>query len=117
MMILLYNLYSKRLADIRYDFLEYPNICRLDTGRWQKLKASLVGNIPVETYQAGQKNMTIANLVASCCSPELLIATITMIESVVTPSGNSGHVVLPKAWIGKEAIVTLKEEGSKSKGR
>jgi putative transposon-encoded protein len=37
-------------------------------------------------------------------------ATITQIESVVTPSGNSGHVVVPKAWIGKEAIVTLKEE-------
>jgi putative transposon-encoded protein len=31
-------------------------------------------------------------------------ATITQIESVVTPSGNSGHVVVPKAWIGKEAI-------------
>jgi putative transposon-encoded protein len=26
-------------------------------------------------------------------------ATITQIESVVTPSGNSGHVVVPKAWI------------------
>jgi putative transposon-encoded protein len=38
-----------------------------------------------------------------------MIATITQIESVVTPSGNSGHVVVPKAWIGKEAIVTLKE--------
>ena len=37
-------------------------------------------------------------------------ATITQVESVVTPSGNSGHVVLPKAWIGKEAIVTLKEK-------
>jgi putative transposon-encoded protein len=35
---------------------------------------------------------------------------ITRIESVVTPSGNSGHVVVPKAWIGKEAIVTLKEK-------
>jgi putative transposon-encoded protein len=35
-------------------------------------------------------------------------AVITQIESVVTPSGNSGHVVVPKAWIGKEAIVTLK---------
>jgi putative transposon-encoded protein len=34
---------------------------------------------------------------------------ITQIESIVTPSGNSGHVVVPKAWIGKEAIVTLKE--------
>jgi putative transposon-encoded protein len=42
-------------------------------------------------------------------------ATITQVESVVTPSGNSGHVVVPKAWIGKEAIVTLKE--SKSKGK
>jgi putative transposon-encoded protein len=43
-------------------------------------------------------------------------ATITQIESVVTPSGNSGHVV-PKAWIGKEAIVRLKvkEKGGKSK--
>jgi putative transposon-encoded protein len=37
-------------------------------------------------------------------------ATITQIESLVTPSGNSGHVVVPKAWIGKEAIVTLKEK-------
>jgi putative transposon-encoded protein len=39
-----------------------------------------------------------------------MIATITQIESVVTPSGNSGHVVVPKAWIGKEAIVRLKEK-------
>jgi putative transposon-encoded protein len=44
-------------------------------------------------------------------------ATITQIESVVTPSGNSGHVVVPKAWLGKEAIVTLKEKGSKGKGK
>jgi putative transposon-encoded protein len=44
-----------------------------------------------------------------------MIATITQIESVVTPSGNSGHVVVPKAWIGKEAIVTLKENRSKGK--
>ena len=41
-------------------------------------------------------------------------AVITQIESVVTPSGNSGYVVTPKAWIGKEAIVLLKEE-NKSK--
>ena len=40
-------------------------------------------------------------------------ATITQIESVVTPSGNSGHVVVPKIWIGKEAIVKLKEKGSR----
>jgi putative transposon-encoded protein len=40
---------------------------------------------------------------------------ITQVESVVTPSGNSGHVVVPKAWIGKEAIVILKE--SKAKGK
>jgi putative transposon-encoded protein len=45
-----------------------------------------------------------------------MIATITLIESVVTPSGNSGHVVVPKAWIGKEAIVVLKESKSKRKG-
>jgi putative transposon-encoded protein len=44
-------------------------------------------------------------------------ATITQIESVVTPSGNSGHVVVPKAWIGKEAIVTLKENRGKGKSR
>jgi putative transposon-encoded protein len=44
-----------------------------------------------------------------------MIATITQIESVVTPSGNSGHVVVPKAWIGKEAIVTLKEIKGKRK--
>ena len=42
---------------------------------------------------------------------------ITLIESTVTPSGNSGHVVVPKAWIGKEAIVTLKEKENKTKGR
>jgi putative transposon-encoded protein len=44
-------------------------------------------------------------------------AIITQIESVVTQSGNSGHVVVPKAWIGKEAIVRLKvkEKGGKSK--
>jgi putative transposon-encoded protein len=46
-----------------------------------------------------------------------MIATITQIESVVTPSGNSGHVVVPKAWIGNEAIVTLKEKESKGKGK
>jgi putative transposon-encoded protein len=43
-------------------------------------------------------------------------AVITQIESVVTPSGNSGHVVVPKAWTGKEAIVTLKEK-EKTSGR
>ena len=43
-------------------------------------------------------------------------AIITQIESVVTPSGNSGHVVVPKAWIGREAIVVLKESRSKRKG-
>jgi putative transposon-encoded protein len=42
-------------------------------------------------------------------------AVITRIESSVTPSGNSGHVVVPKAWIGKEAIVTLKETRSRKK--
>jgi putative transposon-encoded protein len=42
---------------------------------------------------------------------------LTQIESTVTPSGNSGHVVVPKAWIGKEAIVLLKEKENRSKGR
>jgi putative transposon-encoded protein len=46
-----------------------------------------------------------------------MIVTITQIESVVTPSGNSGHVVVPKAWIGKEAIVTLKEKERRAKSR
>jgi putative transposon-encoded protein len=37
--------------------------------------------------------------------------TIKQIESVVvTPSGNSGHVVVPKHWIGKEVIVKIKQE-------
>jgi putative transposon-encoded protein len=39
-----------------------------------------------------------------------MVATITQIESVVTPSGNIGHVEVPKGWIGKEAIVVLKEK-------
>ena len=41
-------------------------------------------------------------------------ATFTQIESVVTPSGNSGHVVVLKSWIGKEAIVTLIKKENKS---
>jgi putative transposon-encoded protein len=40
---------------------------------------------------------------------------LTQIESTVTPSGNSGHVVVPKAWIGKEAIVSLKNKRTKGK--
>ncbi len=44
-------------------------------------------------------------------------ATITQIESVVTPSGNSGHVVVPKTWIGKGSIVTLKEKESRARGK
>lgn len=36
------------------------------------------------------------------------------IEGVVTPSGNSGHIVVPKARIGKEAIVKLKEKENRS---
>ena len=43
-------------------------------------------------------------------------AVIIQIESVVTPSGNSGHVVVPKAWIGKEVMVILKETG-REKGK
>jgi putative transposon-encoded protein len=37
-------------------------------------------------------------------------AIIKQIESVVTPSGNSGHVVVPKDWIGKEVVVKIKQE-------
>ena len=37
-------------------------------------------------------------------------AIIKQIESVVTPSGNSGHVVVPKVWIGKEVVVKIKQE-------
>jgi putative transposon-encoded protein len=44
-------------------------------------------------------------------------AVITQIESLVTPSGNSGHVVVPKAWIGKVAMVILKENRAKGKSR
>jgi putative transposon-encoded protein len=39
------------------------------------------------------------------------------LKVVVAPSGNSGHVVVPKAWIGKEAIGVLKEEENRSKGK
>jgi putative transposon-encoded protein len=37
-------------------------------------------------------------------------AIIKQIESVVTPSGNSGHIAVPKAWIGKEVVVKIKQE-------
>jgi hypothetical protein len=30
-------------------------------------------------------------------------------------SGNSGHIVVPNAWVGKEAIVLLKEKENRSK--
>ena len=39
-----------------------------------------------------------------------MIAIITQIESVVTPSGNSGHVVVPKDWIGKEVVVKIRQD-------
>ncbi|HEY9387383.1 MAG TPA: DUF2080 family transposase-associated protein [Nitrososphaeraceae archaeon] len=32
-------------------------------------------------------------------------AIIKQIENVVTPSGNSGHVVVPKGWIGKKLLL------------
>ena len=51
------------------------------------------------------------------CMVRRMKAIITQIESTVTPSGNSGHVVVPKAWIGKEAIVTLKEKESRTKAK
>jgi putative transposon-encoded protein len=35
---------------------------------------------------------------------------IKQIESAVTPSGNSGHVIVPKDWIGKEVVVKIKQE-------
>jgi putative transposon-encoded protein len=31
------------------------------------------------------------------------------IESTVTKSGNSGHIIVPKDWIGREVIVKLKD--------
>jgi hypothetical protein len=43
-------------------------------------------------------------------------AIITQIENVVTPSGNSGHVVVPKPRLEK-GLVALKETENKTKGR
>jgi putative transposon-encoded protein len=37
-------------------------------------------------------------------------AIITQIESTVTPSGNSGHVVVPKAWIGSYSQAKRKRD-------
>jgi putative transposon-encoded protein len=31
------------------------------------------------------------------------------IESTVTKSGNSGHIIVPKDWIGQEVVVKIKE--------
>jgi putative transposon-encoded protein len=39
-----------------------------------------------------------------------MIATITQIESVVTPSGNSGHVVVPKVLDWKRSHCGPKRE-------
>ena len=52
------------------------------------------------------------------CMVRRMKAIVTQIESTVTPSGNSGHVVVRKEWIGEEAIVKLKEKeirGTKKK--
>jgi putative transposon-encoded protein len=37
-------------------------------------------------------------------------AIIKQIESVVSPLGNSGLVVVPKDWIGKEVVVKIKQQ-------
>jgi putative transposon-encoded protein len=37
------------------------------------------------------------------------------VEDVVTEVGNSGHVILPKAWVGRTVTITIKQE--KTKGR
>ena len=62
-----------------------------------------------------QRNQYILCTSTLCIMVRRMIAIITQIESVVTPSGNSGHVVVPKVWIGKEAIVTLKKNEDKGK--
>ncbi len=41
--------------------------------------------------------------IIQCLQSRRMKATITQVESVVTPSGNSGHVVVPKAWIGRRS--------------
>jgi hypothetical protein len=46
------------------------------------------------------------------CPVDIQEAVILQIESTVTPSGNSSHLVV---WIGKEAIVTLKVKRNRSK--
>jgi putative transposon-encoded protein len=76
-------------------------------------------NIWYIKYKAFRSNLTNREIniyyvhTTSIIMVRRMIATITQIESVVTPSGNSGHVVVLKAWIGKEAIVILKEKESK----
>ncbi|HEY9385872.1 MAG TPA: DUF2080 family transposase-associated protein [Nitrososphaeraceae archaeon] len=42
-------------------------------------------------------------------------AIIKQIESVVTKSGNSGHVVVPKDWIGKEVVVKIRQQEQQEK--
>ena len=64
-----------------------------------------------------QRNQYIPCTSTLCIMVRRMKAVITQIESVVTPSENSGHVVVPKAWIGKEAIVVLKEKERRIKGK
>jgi putative transposon-encoded protein len=40
-----------------------------------------------------------------------------MVRRMKAITGNSSHVVVPNAWIGKETIATLKEKENKTKGR
>jgi putative transposon-encoded protein len=32
------------------------------------------------------------------------------IESTVTKSGNSGHIIVTKDWIGRDVVVKIKED-------
>jgi hypothetical protein len=54
--------------------------------------------------------IAVSSRLASACGANANVSTLAanIIPIVSAPSGNSGHVVVPKVWIGKEAIVTLK---------
>jgi putative transposon-encoded protein len=79
-------------------------------------------------YAIGTSLVCSSKPTSDVSPPTIIIATVLRIvlssktyfylsTVFVTPSENSGHVAVPKAWIGKEAIVTLKGKENKIKGK
>ena len=113
-----------RLPKVQYRFVEWT--------RWQFTTVDCVHRFQLDFLSI---DVLIGLLVHRAIRTEVhraittIIISVIIISSIITvllsnlyftqtrtpPSGNSGHVVVPKAWIGKEAIVILKESRTRGK--